>query len=182
MGVNAFEGLAESLEVLASAGEPGRGLARRDSQATAIANQARLGSDSQRAVASSAVISKIVRVNLLRRHPIALALLALLVVSALQPLPALVDAVTGAPPADADLVRPTAYTVFAPLSNLLDALTFLSLERAQAFLIAWAVALAAWGALRRGSLRQRIGRAAVGPLALLVASGTLQTLQIRSKV
>ena len=59
--------------------------------------------------------------TLVRRHPMALALLALVLLSALQPLPALVDAATGAPPADADLVRPTAYTALAPLSNVLDA-------------------------------------------------------------
>src|SRR5256886_12369709 len=62
----------------------------------------------RRTVASIALIIKIVRVNLLRRHPIAFALLALLLWSALQPLPGLVDAVTGTVPAGADLVRPAA--------------------------------------------------------------------------
>ncbi len=109
--------------------------------------------------------------TLVRRHPMALALLALVLLSALQPLPALVDAATGAPPADADLVRPTAYTALAPLSNVLDALTFLSLGRAWALLIEWALALAAWGALRRGTLRQRLGRALFGPLALAALGG-----------
>jgi hypothetical protein len=121
-------------------------------------------------------MSKIVRVNLLRRHPIALTLLALVLVSALQPLPPLVDAVTGAPPADAELVRPVAYTVLAPLSNVLDALTFLSLERARAFVLGWAVGLAAWGALRRGSLRQRLGRAVLGPLVVVMAGGAAVVL------
>src|SRR2546430_1590060 len=55
----------------------------------------------RRTVASIALIIKIVRVNLLRRHPIAFALLALLLWSALQPLPGLVDAVTGTVPAGA---------------------------------------------------------------------------------
>jgi hypothetical protein len=121
-------------------------------------------------------MSKIVRVNLLRRHPIALTLLALVLVSALQPLPPLVDAVTGAPPADAELVRPVAYTVLAPLSNVLDALTFLSLERAWAFVLVWAVGLAAWGALRRGSLRHRLGRAVLGPLVVVMAGGAAVVL------
>jgi len=119
-------------------------------------------------VAAIALITKIVRVNLLRRHPIALALLALLLWSALQPLPGLVDAVTGTVPAGADLVRPTAYTVLAPLSNVLDALTFLSVQRAKAFLAVWVVALALWGGLRRGTLGRRLARALLGPLAIVL--------------
>src|SRR2546426_11625503 len=62
---------------------------------------ARLASDTRSTVALIAVMPKIVRMNLLRRHPIAFVLLALVVVSAIDPLPALVDAATGAPPADA---------------------------------------------------------------------------------
>ena len=115
-----------------------------------------------------ALITKIVRVNLLRRHPIAFSLLALLLWSALEPLPGLVDAVTGTVPAGADLVRPTAYTVLAPLSNVLDALTFLSAQRAKALLAVWVLALALWGALRRGTLAQRLGRALLGPLAIVL--------------
>jgi hypothetical protein len=115
-------------------------------------------------------------VNLLRRYPLALALLALLLLSGLQPLPPLVDAVTGVPPADADLVRPTVYTLLAPPSNVLDALTFLSLERARALVIVWAVALAAWGALRRGTARRRLGRALLGPLGFVAAGGAAVAL------
>ena len=37
--------------------------------------------------------------------------------SALAPLPALVDAVSGAPLADVDLVRPTLYTLLAPVTT-----------------------------------------------------------------
>jgi len=107
-------------------------------------------------------------VNLLRRHPIALGLLVLLIVSGLQPLPPLLDAVTGTVPAGADLVRPTTYTMLAPLSNVLDTLTFLSLARARAFLAVWVIALGAWGALRRGSLGRRLGRAVIGPLAIVL--------------
>ncbi len=110
--------------------------------------------------------------NLLRRHPIALALVALVLLSAFAPLPALVDAVSGTPPPDADLVRPAAYTLFAPLSDVLDALTFLSLERARAFLIAWMGILAVWGFARpRGgsSLLRRLACAALG--ALIVPLG-----------
>lgn len=114
--------------------------------------------------------------NLLRRYPLALALLALLLLSGLQPLPPLVDAVTGVPPADADLVRPTVYTLLAPPSNVLDALTFLSLERARALVIVWAVALAAWGALRRGTARRRLGRALLGPLGFVAAGGAAVAL------
>jgi len=107
-------------------------------------------------------------VNLLRRHPIALALIALVLASALDPLPALLDAVSGMPPPDADLVRPTAYTVLAPLSNVLDALTFLSVGRAWAFVIGWATALALWGLVRHGSLRRRLTRAVLGPVAVVL--------------
>ena len=52
--------------------------------------------------------------NFVRRHPIALALIVLVAWSAVDPLPALVDVVTGAPAPDADLTRPLAYTMFAP--------------------------------------------------------------------
>jgi len=119
-------------------------------------------------VASSTLIPKIVRVNLLRRHPIALALIALLLLSALVPLPPLLDAVSGGPPADVDLVRPTLYTLLAPISNVLDALTFLSLGRAKAFLVTWVAALALWGLLQRGSLRRRLVVAVLAPLAVIL--------------
>ena len=114
--------------------------------------------------------------NLLRRHPIAFVLLALVVVSAIDPLPALVDAATGAPPADADLARPLGYVAAAPLSDVLDALTFLSLDRARALLAVWAVALAAWGALRPAAPRRRAVRALLGPVALLALGGATVTL------
>src|SRR5260370_17258551 len=73
-------------------------------------------------VAWSDLMPKIVRVNLLRRYPITLGLIALVLVSALAPLPALVDAVSGAPPPYADLVRPPPYSLFPPTSHVLDAL------------------------------------------------------------
>jgi len=106
-------------------------------------------------------------VNAARRYPITIALIALVVVSAADPLPSLVDAVTGAPAADAELIRPLAYVVIAPLSDVLDGLTFLSIERACALLAVWAVALALCGAWRAGTLTRRITRAVVGPLLLL---------------
>src|SRR3989442_5723313 len=134
----------------------GRGLARGFSP-QASAAPARQHVSRRATVASSTLIPKIVRVNLLRRHPIALALIALLLLSALVPLPPLLDAVSGGPPADVDLVRPTLYTLLAPISNVLDALTFLSLGRAKPFLVTWVPALALWGLLQRGSLRRRLG-------------------------
>ena len=137
---------------------------------------ARLTSDTRSTVALIAVMPKIVRMNLLRRHPIAFVLLALVVVSAIDPLPALVDAATGAPPADADLARPLGYVAAAPLSDVLDALTFLSLDRARALLAVWAVALAAWGALRPAAPRRRAVRALLGPVALLALGGATVTL------
>ena len=99
---------------------------------------------------------KIVRMNLLRRYPIAFTLMALVIVSALAPLPPLVDAVTGAPPYDVDLVRPATYTLLAPLLDVLDALTFLSIGRAWWFLVVWVIGLAAWGVARSGPRRRRL--------------------------
>src|SRR5438128_7105311 len=116
----------------------------------------------------------ILRVNLLRRHPIALALIVLVVWSSVDPLPPLVDVATGAAAADADLTRPFGYVLLAPLSDVLDALTFLSLGRAQVLLAVWCVVLALWGAVRPGSLRQRLLRAIVGPA--LVASLAFATV------
>ena len=109
--------------------------------------------------------------NLLKRHPIAIALAVLLLVTAFHALPPLVDSVTGSPPDDVELVRPTLYVVLAPLSDTLDALTFLSLERARWALAVWALALAAWGALRPGTARLRAGRALLGPIGLVVVGG-----------
>jgi len=111
-----------------------------------------------------------------RRHPIALALTTLLVLSALWPLPSLLDAVTGAAPGDADLTRPFLYLLMAPLTNLLDALTFLSLARAQALVATWMVALALWGLLRPGSWRLRMGRAALGIGTMLFLVGATLAL------
>jgi hypothetical protein len=106
-------------------------------------------------------------VNAARRYPITVALIVLVLVSALDPLPSLVDAVTGAAAADADLLRPLPYVIVAPISDVLDGLTFMSLERARALLAVWAVAFALWGALRSGTLARRITRAIVGPFILL---------------
>lgn len=114
--------------------------------------------------------------NLLRRHPVAIALVFLLLVTAIQPLSPLVDAVTGSVPGDAELDRPILYVVFAPLSNTLDALTFFSLGRAQWAMAVWILALGAWGTLRRGgggsataiTWRRRVGRALAGPGVLIL--------------
>ena len=119
--------------------------------------------------------------NLLRRHPVAIALVFLLLVTAIHPLSPLVDAITGSAPGDADFDRPTLYVMFAPLSNVLDGLTFFSLARAQWALLVWVVGLAAWGALWRGPVsvpvttRRRIARALLGPgiVILLAAAAVL---------
>jgi len=110
-------------------------------------------------------------VNLLRRHPIAMALLAILLITAFHPLPPLVDAVTGSAPGDVELVLPTTYVVLAPLSDTLDGLTFFSMGRAYWALIVWAAALAVWGATRSSTLRRRIGLALAGPIAIVLLSG-----------
>jgi hypothetical protein len=101
-----------------------------------------------------------------RRYPITLALIVLVLVSALDPLPPLVDAVTGAVAGDAELVRPVSYLALAPLSDVLDGLTFLSLARAQMLLVVWAVVLLLWGALRPGTWLRRVARAVAGPVLL----------------
>src|SRR6266566_1461463 len=145
----------------------GRGLAR-GAGLQANATPAIPHASRRATVASGTLIPKIVRVNLLRRYPIALTLIALLLLAALGPSPPLVDAVTGAPPADVDLVRPTLYTLLAPVSNVLDALTFLSLERAKAFLVTWVAALALVGFVQHGSLRRRLGAAVLAPLAVVL--------------
>jgi hypothetical protein len=115
-------------------------------------------------------------VNLVRRYPIALALIALVLASAANPLPALVDAAAGVATAEAELTRPVSYVVVAPLSDVLDALTFLSLDRAQALLAVWAMALLLWGALRPGSLGRRITRAIAGPLVLVALAAAAVVL------
>ena len=110
--------------------------------------------------------------NLLRRHPVAIALVLLLLVSAIHPLSPLIDAITGSAPGDVDLDRPILYVLFAPLSNTLDALTFFSLARAQWALAVWILVLGAWGALRSTgtplTLRRRAGRALLGPVILIL--------------
>jgi hypothetical protein len=110
-------------------------------------------------------------VNLLRRHPIAFALVALLLVTAFHPLPPLIDAVTGSMPGDVELERPVLYVVLAPLSNVLDAFTFFSMGRAYWALIVWAGALAAWGGTRPGTIRRRFSLALAGPIALVLLGG-----------
>jgi len=110
-------------------------------------------------------------VNLLRRHPIAIALVALLLVTAFHSLPSLVDAATGSAPGDVELERPVLYVLFAPISNVLDAFTFFSMARAYWAVIAWAAALAAWGATRPGTVRRRMSLGLAGPLGIVLLGG-----------
>jgi len=109
----------------------------------------------------------------MRRHLLRVALGIAVLAAAFVPLPALVDAVTGSPAGDADLALPFSYLVIAPISNLLDALTQLSMDRALWLLSTWAVVFAAIGAARTGRLAWRIVRSLVGaltPLVLAVAT------------
>jgi hypothetical protein len=108
-----------------------------------------------------------------RRHLLGVALGIAVVAAAFMPLPALVDAVTGSPAGDAELALPLGYLILAPVSNLLDALTQLSLDRALSLLVTWVVLLAAIGAARPASLARRIWRAVAGaaiPVLLAVAA------------
>ena len=110
--------------------------------------------------------------NLLRRHPVAVTLVVLLLLTAIHPFPALVDAVTGSAPGDADLDRPVLYVLFAPISDTLDALTFFSQSRAIWALTIWVLVLAAWGAVRASSdsfgWRRVVLSALVGPVVLVL--------------
>ncbi|HKC38218.1 MAG TPA: hypothetical protein VKC15_01610 [Gemmatimonadales bacterium] len=110
--------------------------------------------------------------NLLRRHPVAITLLLLLLITAIHPLSPLVDAVTGSVPGDADLDRPILYVMFAPLSTTLDALTFFSLARAEWALAVWILALGAWGALQGWatplSWQRRAVRGSIGPALVIL--------------
>ena len=108
--------------------------------------------------------------NFLRRHPLALTLTILVIAGAFVPLPAVVDAVTGAPAGDVDLSRPALYVLIAPLSNLLDAVTFLSMSRAIWFLVSWVVVLGGLGAILPGSAVRRVFRALLGILAPLAVA------------
>ncbi len=102
-----------------------------------------------------------------RRHLLAVALGIAVLGAALSPLPAVMDAVTGAPAGNANLVNPAVYLLVAPLSNVLDALTFLSIDRAQALLVTWVAVLALAGAVRSGTGSRRLIRAVAGVVFLL---------------
>jgi len=110
------------------------------------------------------------------RHPFAWLLLALVIVSAFAPLPPIVDAVTGAVPGDASLARPALYVVLAPLSDLLDSLTFLTIERAQVLLATWIVVLAVWGALWGRGWRGRMVRIGLAPVVVLALAAAAVAL------
>jgi len=84
--------------------------------------------------------------QLVRQQWAALLLAALVLLGAIWSFPPLVDAVTGALPGEAELVRPFGYVVLAPLSNVLDALTFFSVQRAIVFVAVWTLVLAVGGA------------------------------------
>jgi len=112
----------------------------------------------------------------LRRHPIAFLLLALVIAGALAPLGPLVDVASGSPPGDVALVLPAGYLALAPLSNLLDALTFLSVERAPWALGAWLFGLTWWGVLSAGSRRRRLARAVAGPVSLVALAAAAAAL------
>src|SRR4029077_10030233 len=114
---------------------------------------------------------RILRLRVLTRHPFACLLLILVVVSAFFPLAPIVDAVTGAVPGDASLARPALYVVLAPISNTLDALTFLTIERAQVLLGTWTIALELWGLASAKSRRGRLVRIILAPVVVLALAG-----------
>lgn len=113
--------------------------------------------------------------RLVRSQWAALLLSALVLTGALWSFPPLVDAVTGALPGEAEMVRPFLYVVLAPLSNLLDTLTFLSLPRAIVFVVVWTLVLSVWAAWRPAPWWRRAIRAAGGAVVVwgLVAATVL---------
>lgn len=113
---------------------------------------------------------------MLRRHPLAFLLLALVIGGALAPLAPLVDVASGSPPGDVALVLPAGYVALAPLSNLLDAVTFLTVERAPWALGAWLFGLIWWGILSAGSRRRRLARAVAGPVSLVALAAAAAAL------
>ena len=106
-------------------------------------------------------------VRFLARHLIALLVAGAVLWSARSAVPPVIDAVTGAAPGDVELVRPLGYVLAAPLSNVLDALTFLSVGRAQALVATCLAALAIVGALGRAGWRRRLVRAVLWPLGFV---------------
>jgi hypothetical protein len=86
--------------------------------------------------------------------------------ASLWSLPPLVDAVTGAPPGEAELIRPALYVLLAPVSSVLDVLTFLSVDRAIVLVVFWTVVLAVWAAWRPAPWWRR-GIRAVGGAAVV---------------
>lgn len=109
----------------------------------------------------------------IRRYLVGVALGTAVLAAAFVPLPALVDAVSGSPATDAELSLPLSYVVTAPVSNLLDALTQLSMDRAVALLIGWLLLFILIGVIRPGSRARRIVRGLVGaaiPFVLAVAT------------
>lgn len=109
--------------------------------------------------------ARILEVNALRRHPLAAIFTVLVITGSFWPLPGIVDAATGATAGDAVLSRPLWYVVFAPVSDLLDAVTFLSMARAVWFLVSWVVILGGLGVVLPGTRGRRIFRAMLGVLA-----------------
>ncbi|HKV70611.1 MAG TPA: hypothetical protein VJN62_05150 [Gemmatimonadales bacterium] len=114
--------------------------------------------------------------RVLARHPLAWLLLILVIVSAFFPLPPIVDAVTGAVPGDAALTRPALYVLLAPISNTLDALTFLTIERAQVLLGTWIILIALWGVLAGRTRRGRLIRVLLAPVIVFLFAGAAVTL------
>lgn len=100
--------------------------------------------------------------QLVQRQWLALLLAALVLLGALWSFPPLVDAVTGAQPGEAELIRPFLYVALAPLSDLLDSLTFFSVSRAIVFVVVWTLILAVWAAWRPAPWWRRAIRAIGG--------------------
>ncbi|MEZ4425737.1 MAG: hypothetical protein R3E98_20250 [Gemmatimonadota bacterium] len=111
----------------------------------------------------------------------ALALAALIGLSAVLDRPAVVDVRTGLPPADAVLVRPPAYVLLSPVAAVLDSLSLLALSQHIALLLSVLVAFGLWRWRRRPAHRTW-GRAllvepaaTLGCLAVLVGIYAVMT-------
>lgn len=93
-----------------------------------------------------------------RSHGLPLSLIALLAASALLRRPALQDAVRPGGEVGAELEQPAAYVLTAPLGNLLDTLSLLSLEQHMALLLTGLVGFGIWRASQRSGPRSAARR------------------------
>lgn len=100
------------------------------------------------------------------------AAIGLLALSSLWSRPALIEIGTGAPPTDAELVRPLTYLLLSPLAAPLDGLSLLALSQHIALLLTLVLMFIGWRVARRRGPRpwRRAVPAEAGATALFLGS------------